>query len=275
MNTTRSLIALALGATFGAGALAQSAGSTAPAPSTTAAGVVPPAPAPARPGTSMNASHMLINSFSSLAGSPENAAALIGGLRSGGAITLTGPAGSGATPAAAATFTAPTKPMGYGNIRIALSLAQAELAKQGITRPTPQQLQTALLGSAAAAGSGPATAVPGILQMRADGMGWGKIAHTLGVKPSLAAGHMDNLTATGSRYDGRARAEIHDSAARGSRYAYGTPYGSRSSGIVTAGGGSFGGTPRFDHGRTNTGVMNAQGSNHRGPERATVGRGKS
>ena len=220
----------------------------------------------------MNASHMLINSFSSLAGSPENAAALIGGLRSGGAITLTGPTGNGATPAAGATFTAPTKPMGYGNIRIALSLAQAELAKQGITRPTPQQLQTALLGSAAAGGG--QAAVPGILQMRADGMGWGKIAHTLGVKPSLAAGHMDNLTATGSRYDGRARTEIHDSAAKGSRYAYGTAYGSRSSGIVTAGG-SFAGSPRFDHGRTNTGAINAQGSNHRGAERAAVGRGKS
>ena len=68
--------------------------------------------------------------------------------------------------------------MGYGNIRIALSLAKSQLARQGITEPTPQQLQAALMGTSATT----STTQSGILQMRASGMGWGQIANSMGVK---------------------------------------------------------------------------------------------
>jgi hypothetical protein len=114
--------------------------------------------------------------FCAFAGSSENAGALIEGLRSGSAITLTAATPSGRDGAATGTsFTAPTGPMSYGNIRVALSLAREQLAREGIDHPTPQQLQAALVGDAAAG-------TTGILDRRAAGMGWGRIAHDLGMK---------------------------------------------------------------------------------------------
>src|SRR5439155_22927542 len=59
------------------------------------------------------------------------------------------------------------KKMGYGNIENALALAEASLPKQGVTKPTAAQLKTALTG---------------VLQQRADGKGWGEIAHSMGLK---------------------------------------------------------------------------------------------
>jgi len=105
----------------------------------------------------------LVSEFSALAGSTDNAKSLVTGLRSGSPVTLTLNGGS-------TTFTSPTKPLGYGEINIALSLAQESLAKQGITNPTPQQLQAALTGKS------------GILTLRGEGKGWGAIADSLGVK---------------------------------------------------------------------------------------------
>src|SRR5512143_2695796 len=46
----------------------------------------------------------------------------------------------------AGTFAPPTKPMGWGNVSHALALAQFALAQQGITSPTGDQLQAALIG---------------------------------------------------------------------------------------------------------------------------------
>jgi len=63
--------------------------------------------------------------------------------------------------------------MGNGNIDIALSLAREKLRQQGIANPTSEQLKTALIGGAQN---------PGILKQRADGMGWGQIAQSQGVK---------------------------------------------------------------------------------------------
>lgn len=144
----------------------------------------------------------LIGGFTAFAGSQDNARSLVTGLRQGSEITLTTPTsggqsgtgsvGTGIAPSAAdATFTPPTRPMGYGNIRIALSLARTQLAQAGITQPTPAQIEAALMGgpltngSGATAGTGTTTLAPelrGILQMRADGMGWGQIANSMGVK---------------------------------------------------------------------------------------------
>lgn len=159
---------------------------TAPTTTTTATGTgTTTTTTTAQPATATNPESKLVAQFTDLAGSKENATSLVSGLRSGSAITLnsptttTGTTGTTTTPTAgtSSTFTAPTKPMGYGNIRIALSLARTQLASQGITNPTPTQLQGALVGT-----SGPSGTQTGILQMRADGMGWGKIANTMGVK---------------------------------------------------------------------------------------------
>ncbi len=116
----------------------------------------------------------LVSEFTDLAGSPDNATSLIRGLRTGSSITLMPEPHQGARPA---TFDSPTKPMGYGNVKIALSLARTQLAQQGNTNPTPVELQGALMGT-----SGPGGTQTGVLQMRADGMGWGQIANSMGVK---------------------------------------------------------------------------------------------
>lgn len=52
------------------------------------------------------------------------------------------------------------------------------MASQGIVSPTAEQLRAALIGPSGAT----PTAAPGILQMRAAGMGWGQIALSTGVK---------------------------------------------------------------------------------------------
>lgn len=147
----------------------------------------------------------IVNSFSAWAGSEDNARSLVTGLRQGSEITLTTPTSSGlpgsGTPAPGAattgtasssgiSFTPPTRPMGYGNVRIALSLAREQLAQSGITQPTPAQLEAALMGGTTTTGTATGTggaatttaSFPGVLQMRADGMGWGRIANSMGVK---------------------------------------------------------------------------------------------
>jgi hypothetical protein len=102
----------------------------------------------------------LIERYTALAGSKRNATALVTGLREGNEVTLTR---SGTT----ATFTPPTGKLGYGNVDIALALAEASLKERGITRPTPAQLEATVME---------------ILRMRADGKGWGQIAQIHGYK---------------------------------------------------------------------------------------------
>jgi hypothetical protein len=71
--------------------------------------------------------------------------------------------------------------MGFGNVDISLSLAKAELAALGISQPTPQQLQAALMGGSVSTSKG-TTVLPGILTLRSEGKGWGVVAKSLGLK---------------------------------------------------------------------------------------------
>lgn len=143
----------------------------------------------------------LVTNFTALAGSTANAEALITGLRNGTSITLAAPTttttttggtttGTTAT-ATSTTFTPATGKLGNGEVNIALSLAKAELLKLGITNPTAAQLQTVLNGgtitTTSATGTtttstSTSTKLAGILTMRADKMGWGQIANSLGIK---------------------------------------------------------------------------------------------
>lgn len=102
----------------------------------------------------------LVERYTTLAGTKQNATSLVTGLRDGKEVTLT----RGTT---TETFTPPTGKMGYGNIDNALALAEASLAKQGITQPTPGQLEASVMD---------------VLKLRADGMGWGQIAQHYGFK---------------------------------------------------------------------------------------------
>ena len=126
----------------------------------------------------------IIRGFSDFAGSEANAISLVAGLRQGREITLTVSA-SGGQPGTATRFTPPTRALDYRDVRISLALARIQLAQLGFDRPTPAQIKAALAGGGVATRvSGQATTpylLPGVLQLRAGGIGWAKIADTMGV----------------------------------------------------------------------------------------------
>jgi hypothetical protein len=119
----------------------------------------------------------LSGEFSTFAGSDANSQALVDGLRSGTAITLTD-----STTATTSTFQPDTGKLGYGNVKIALSLAEATLAKAGITDPTAAELEAALNGGTLVLADGTSIDLQGVLALRASGQGWGQIAKSLGFK---------------------------------------------------------------------------------------------
>jgi hypothetical protein len=109
--------------------------------------------------------------------------------------TTTDPATNATT---TTTEALPTGKMGYGNVKISLALAQESLRQQGIMQPTSEQLHTALVGGQMVPGD-PATTTNGILQMRAEGMGWGQIAQKYNVKlGQLMSGKQPASTTTTS-----------------------------------------------------------------------------
>ena len=137
-------------------------------------------------GTAQN-SPQLVERYTDLAGSTQNATALVTGLRDGSTITLK----SGST---VTTIDPPTQKMGFGNVDDALALTQASLEKRGIANATPEQLKAALLE---------------VLNLRAAGEGWGEIAHSLG----LNLGEIKSAANRPERVQ-QARAERPDRAER-------------------------------------------------------------
>jgi hypothetical protein len=131
------------------------------------------------------------NDFNSFLGSDANT--VVTGLRNGTPITLTRttttpsttPGGAPVTTTNATVITPPTGQMGHGNVYISLALAKQQLSQMGINEPTPQQLQAALTGGSitqTTATGTTTTKLQGILTMRSEKMGWGKIAQELGTK---------------------------------------------------------------------------------------------
>jgi hypothetical protein len=113
----------------------------------------------AGPAGAQNA-QQLVERYTGLAGSQQNSTAVVTGLRDSVPFTLS----DGKT---TTTIDPPTRKMGFGNVDNALALTEASLQKQGIAEATPEQLKSALMG---------------VLQQRADGKGWGVIAHSMGFK---------------------------------------------------------------------------------------------
>ena len=142
-------------------------------------------------GAEPQAQARLVADFSAFAGSDSNARSLVKGLRQGSEINLA--AGGRAGPAT--QFTPPTRPMDFGNVRIALVLAREQLAQFGITRPNPAQLKAVLVGGGVASRTNERVAtpvlLPGVLQMRAGGMGWQPIASRMGVTLAQAMNGSD------------------------------------------------------------------------------------
>ena len=126
------------------------------------------------------------STFGQFAGSPHNASNLVAGLRNGSRVVLTEPSPVPGRHPRVVTFQPPTRPMGWGNVRTSLALAQTQLASYGITQPTPHQLAASLNGGPITVtrphGTTQTVQLQGVLQLRASGMGWGEIAHAYGTK---------------------------------------------------------------------------------------------
>jgi hypothetical protein len=139
----------------------------------------------------------LAERYADLAGSPEAAADLVGELRTGGDFTVTETVTTPVldangdpvldangnpqttTSTVESTIANPNGPMGYGEVNITLSMAQALLDSGAYP-----DLQSALTGTETTVtnpdGTTTTTSSGGVLAMRADGMGWGQIAKELG-----------------------------------------------------------------------------------------------
>lgn len=115
--------------------------------------------------------------YTRFAGSQENAEALVGGLRTGSEVVLVSP-GVDPDTVVETSFVPVTGAMGYGEANLSLALAEAQLAAMGIVEPTAEQIAWALNGGTLVGTDGE-LAFDGVLQMRADGMGWGRIAQEL------------------------------------------------------------------------------------------------
>jgi hypothetical protein len=208
--------------------------------------------------------------FVTLAGSRENAVALATALRNGSTATLTytSIAVDGTTMTTTVTIVPPTKPMGWGNVSHSLALAQFALDQAGISNPTGAQLQTALQGGSFTTSDGRTLTFAGVLQQRADGMGWGRIAQSYGttmgavnrgIKTPATAVATTTVVApkAASNVTAPKVASAHGvAAARGLTTAAGTAAGTGqgTKGLTTAAGAS---------GRGNsTGVVSANGSAH-------------
>lgn len=152
-------------------------------------------------GTSTNTEAKLSTEFAEFLGGQEQASAVVSGLRQGTAFSLdtasgttgttstTGTTGTTSTTSTTTTIDPPTGTMGYGNVRITLRLAQAQLNQMGITQPTTEELSAVLIG-----GDINGTQVDGILTLRADGMGWGQIAQEYGMTVGQLMGKGAGLT---------------------------------------------------------------------------------
>ena len=110
----------------------------------------------------------LSSQYTAFAGSKANADAIVGGLARGSSITLvtSGPNGT----ASLAGFT-PSGAMSASEVRNALANAQASLSRLGISRPTAEQLQAALIGGDVSVPGGATRQLAGSVGVRGGRVG--------------------------------------------------------------------------------------------------------
>jgi hypothetical protein len=206
----------------------------------------------------------LASQFGAFAGSEANAQNLVKGLRTGTAITLMpGPDGANAA-TTSLTFDPPTRPMGYGNVFISLALAEQQLANLGVTNPTPQQIEAALVGGTITAGTGTTTQVvesPGILTLRSEGMGWGNIAKAQGMNLGhvVSGKKSANHLATTSVEAGTTSAAVET----GAQSQGATNKAAGGTNVTTASGGGPQGPAHGASGRNTRGIVTAAGTGAR------------
>lgn len=140
----------------------------------------------------------LVQRYETLAGSSDNAKSLVNGLRQKAEIVLVGPmlepppappptctpgtrfCKEAPAPTPTVTdetikFLPSTEGMGWGNVDVALALAEADLKAKSVHTVKPRHLKAALEG-----GTAGGVTFEGILALRAGGAGWGDIAKSLG-----------------------------------------------------------------------------------------------
>lgn len=115
--------------------------------------------------------------FAALAGSEDNALALVCALHESAMVRLVSP--TAADPSAVPDFIVfdpPTGRMGWNDVKMALMLARDALRRHNISQPTLEQLQAVLVGGDIMTPGGRTATFRGVLRMRADGFNWGAIA---------------------------------------------------------------------------------------------------
>jgi hypothetical protein len=136
--------------------------------------------APAAPLADAAQMARLVETFSDFAGSPQNSQNLVEGLHNGSPVTLMDPSN------APKSFAPVTKPMAWRDVKIALAIAQAELANAGIARPTPIDIEAVLNGGTAGSGA-TMTNFTGVLTQRWSGLAWYQIVLAHNLTPELLA----------------------------------------------------------------------------------------
>jgi hypothetical protein len=76
--------------------------------------------------------------------------------------------------------------MSWSDVKMALMLTRDALQRYGVAHPTLAQLDAALIGGEVVMPDGRATTFRGVLQMRADGVNWGRIAAERYRRPAIA-----------------------------------------------------------------------------------------
>lgn len=121
--------------------------------------------------------------FQHLAGTEENAMALVLALRSGSTMRLVAAERASGLPEMLA-LELPTPPMSWNDVRVTLLNVQDQLVRAGLLRPTLEQLQAALLGGDIVALDGDVMMLRGVLQLRAEGLSWLDIARASDALPA-------------------------------------------------------------------------------------------
>jgi hypothetical protein len=130
--------------------------------------------------------------FAQLAGSEDNALALVHALREGvEARLITSIALASAAQPGITEISPPTGRMTWHDVKMALMLVRYALQLIGILRPAGPQLRSALTGGEITAPDGTVVTLRGVLNMRAEGMNWGRIAAERFRRPEIAnRGHL-------------------------------------------------------------------------------------
>lgn len=122
--------------------------------------------------------------YTTLAGSQDNALALVEALRTGTAARLTqAESAAGQRLPVMIVLDPPTGEMDWTDIERALTMAQAALARAHITRPSAEQLEAALLGGDVTNEAGETLAMAGILTLHASGVPWNQVARLASPRP--------------------------------------------------------------------------------------------